>query len=339
MNADGGNQRFITQGNDPSWFPDGSRIIFTKPVSVSWKLLFAEDTEFLHRIFTANADGTDVREVKIDTDTNSFFHFRHPAISADGSKIAFSIGRWESGRHYEVYLMNVDGTGLRRISAEPRYYDDNQARGDYPSWCPDRRIAYRTDTGSYASFAGVKVRGGAKDQQIWVYHGLDWIFDGGTIVFSGYSPTPSNRGSKFDLWMTHVNEPIMRKLTGIGNNLNPTWSAAGTQDQWQKVGEVIFKTDEQIAMCVVQGGNSIEEVREELVRFLNETSDEVLAMGAGKDERINRVFIISNKKFADMVQSIYESNKEIVVRLFSSTNVIKGEPIAAYFAFHENKNE
>jgi len=104
-------------------------------------------------------------------------------------------------------------------------------------------------------------------------------------------------------------------------------------------GEFIFNANQQIALCVVQGGMSIEKVREELVRFLNETSDEVLAMGAKKDERINQVFIISNKKFTDMVQSIYESNKEMVVRLFSSINAIKGGPIVAYFTFQENKNE
>ena len=83
----------------------------------------------------------------------------------------------------------------------------------------------------------------------------------------------------------------------------------------------------------------MKQYREELIRFLNETSDETLAMGAKKDERINRVFIISMKEFTGMVQSIYESNKEMVVRLLSSRNVIKGESIVAYFAFQENKNE
>lgn len=83
----------------------------------------------------------------------------------------------------------------------------------------------------------------------------------------------------------------------------------------------------------------LKQYREELIRFLNENSDEALAMGAKKDERINRIFVISMKEFTDMVQSIYESNKEMVVRLLSSRNVIKGEPIVAYFALQENKNE
>lgn len=363
MNANGSNQRFITHGEDPSWFPDGNRIVFTKPVPITEKSMLGDLTRSLHRIFTANNDGTDVREIKINLDANSVYHsqFRHPIVSPDGSKIAFSIGKpvgvlGLSGNSYdyELHFINLDGTGLRRISAEPRPNVKNEG-GDYPSWFPDGRIAYKTDSSSYTSFAGVNYSGGAlytakvneatdqdrkafyfaKDKQIWVYHGLDWIFDGGTIVFSGYFPTPSNRGSKFDLWITHVNERIVRKLTGIGNNLNPTWSAAGAQVQWQTAGEVIFKTDEQIAMCVIQGGNSIEELREELVRFLNMTSDEVLAMGAGKDERINRVFIISNKEFTDMVKSINKSDNEIVVRLLSSKNVIKGEPILAYFSFQE----
>jgi len=247
MNADGSNQRFITHGDDPSWFPDGNRIVFTKPVSITQKLMFAEKIESMHRLFIVNTDGTNVREVKIDPDTG-FSHLRRPVVSPDGSRIAFSDGIWESGCPYTVYLINLDGTGLRRISAEPRSYGDNQAGGDYPSWSSDGRIAYRTDTGYYARVAGIEDHSGAlyttrinedpdqdrkafyfaKDKQILVYYGLDWIFDSSTIVFSGYSPTPSNRGSKFDLWITHVNEPIVRKLTSIGNNLNPTWSAVGT---------------------------------------------------------------------------------------------------------------
>jgi len=250
MDADGSNQRFITKGEDPSWFPDGSRIVFTKLVPITEKSMLGDLTRSLHRIFTANIDGTDVREIKINLDENSVYysHFRNPIISPDGSKIAFSIGEpvgvlglSGDSYDYELHLINLDGTGLRRISVE-------NTGGDYPSWSPDGRIAYKTDTSSYTSFAGVNYSGGvlytvkvnkatdqdrkafyfAKNKQIWVYHGLDWIFDGSTIVFSGYSPTPSNKGSKFDLWITHVNEQIVRRLTGKGNNLNPTWSAAGT---------------------------------------------------------------------------------------------------------------
>ncbi len=126
-------------------------------------------------------------------------------------------------------------------------------------------------------------------------------------------------------------------LTQEIDELNATVKALYSGIAWIREGEVIFEADEQIALTIVQGGKPIEEVRKELIRFLNETSDKVLAMGAKKDERTNQVFIISQKEFTDMVQSIYESDKEMVVRLLSFINVIKGEPIVAYFTFKENK--
>ncbi|GAI49978.1 unnamed protein product, partial [marine sediment metagenome] len=63
------------------------------------------------------------------------------------------------------------------------------------------------------------------------------------------------------------------------------------------------------------------------------------AMGAKKDERTNQVFIIAQKEFEDIIQKIHDndSNKEWVVRLLSSINVIKAEPIVTYFGLMENK--
>jgi len=120
--------------------------------------------------------------------------------------------------------------------------------------------------------------------------------------------------------------------------LNATIKALYSGITWIREGEVIFGSDEQIALTIVQGGRSIEEVREELIRFLNKTSDKVLAMGAKKDERTNQVFIIAQKEFEDIVQKIHDndSNKEWIIRLLSSINVIEGEPIVAHFVLIEN---
>lgn len=54
-----------------------------------------------------------------------------PAVSPDGEKIAYvtlKIGLPESG--YDVYVMNVDGTGSQRVS-------DIEGRENSPSWTPD----------------------------------------------------------------------------------------------------------------------------------------------------------------------------------------------------------
>ncbi|MBU1290712.1 DUF3084 domain-containing protein [bacterium] len=129
------------------------------------------------------------------------------------------------------------------------------------------------------------------------------------------------------------------KLDKEVEELNATIKALYSGITWIREGEVIFGSDEQIALTIVQGGKTIEETREELIRFLNEASDKVLAMGAKRDERTNQVFIIAQKEFEDIIQKIHDndSNKEWVVRLLSSINVIKAEPIVTYFGLMENK--
>ncbi len=119
--------------------------------------------------------------------------------------------------------------------------------------------------------------------------------------------------------------------------LNATIQALYSGIAWIREGNVIFGPDEQIAISIIQGGKPIEEVREQLLKFLNNTSNIVLAMGAKKDERSNQVFIISEQEFKDIVQKIHENEKEMIVRLLSSINVIEGEPIVAHFNLLENK--
>ena len=55
-----------------------------------------------------------------------------PAWSPDGSRIVFSSRRDGS---YGVYVMNADGTGLRRVANAPQ--------ASYPAWSPDgERLAF-----------------------------------------------------------------------------------------------------------------------------------------------------------------------------------------------------
>ena len=127
------------------------------------------------------------------------------------------------------------------------------------------------------------------------------------------------------------------ELTKEVEELNATIKALYSGITWIREGEVIFGSDEQIALTIIQGQRPIEEIKEELIIFLNEASNKALAMGAKKDERTNQVFIISQNEFEDIVQKIYDSDKEMIVRLLSSINVVRGEPIVAHFNILENK--
>ena len=127
------------------------------------------------------------------------------------------------------------------------------------------------------------------------------------------------------------------KLTKEVEELNAAIKALYSGIAWIREGEVIFGSEEQIALTIIQGQRPIEEIKEELIRFLNEASNKALSIGAQKNERTNQVFIISQEEYEDVVQKIYDSDKEMIVRLLSSINVVKGEPIVAHFNLLENK--
>ena len=127
------------------------------------------------------------------------------------------------------------------------------------------------------------------------------------------------------------------KLDKEIEELNATIKALYSGIAWIREGEVILGPDEQIALTIIQGQRPIEQIKEELIRFLNEASNKVLTMGAKKNERTNQVFIISQEEYEEVVQKIYDSDKEMIVRLLSSINVVKGEPIVAHFNLLENK--
>jgi len=127
------------------------------------------------------------------------------------------------------------------------------------------------------------------------------------------------------------------KLDKEVEELNATIKALYSGIAWIREGEVIFGSDEQIALTIIKAQRPIEEIKKELIGFLNEASNKALAMGAKKDERTNQVFIISQEEFEDTAKKIYDSGKEMIVRLLSLINVVEGEPIVAHFNILENK--
>lgn len=236
VNADGTNQRFLTDGDAPSWFPDGSKIVFTKPGTyvAGRNTGKQEGSHSLKRIYSIKIDGGDLKEIVVDPNTANVKdfdfllkqHFAKPTISPDGSEIAFAIGKWESGWSYSIHLMNIDGTGLRRLNL----------RSDEPSWSPDgRTIAHRGDNGYLHDIVGhggplhTTVPSAVPDSNrvdlyftgksiIQVFGGLDWAPDGLSIVFSEIVD------KSIKLRITHADEQISRPLIGKGNNYHPVWT-------------------------------------------------------------------------------------------------------------------
>ena len=133
MRADGSHKRLLRHTDarfehDATFAPDGRSILFVRD----------------ERIHVMRRDGRGARVVRGDALEQAC-----PRFSPDGSKISFWRGSTRAGGYF---VMNADGSGLRRISGEQRF-----AWG-CPSWFPDgRRVVFAKDYNLYiASVDGTR---------------------------------------------------------------------------------------------------------------------------------------------------------------------------------------
>jgi TolB protein len=127
VSADGSGRRKLPR-NVPlagAWSPDGQRIAFV-PLAHSP----AENRNPTKQgLWVMSADGSDVRRVAPKATSGE------PAWSPDGRRIAFRIfdgRRFESAGNSDLFVVNADGSGLRRLTrgaANVRWF----------AWSPDGR--------------------------------------------------------------------------------------------------------------------------------------------------------------------------------------------------------
>lgn len=150
INLDGSGRRDIGSGKYPDWSPDGSQIVFQGCVGGG-----------RCGLIVANADGSNAYQITTHAN-DSMPRWRY-------GNVAFLSDR---DGNFEIYVINPDGTWLRRITQNP-------ATDIMPVWDPNGvRIAFRSDRGGDPAVYTTSGIGGGDFKQFSAAFGADWMLAG-----------------------------------------------------------------------------------------------------------------------------------------------------------------
>lgn len=238
-------------GWDPSWSPDGKRLVFTDQIG--------RGGPGLTRIFVINADGSGRHELRTPSLPRRRFADWAPTWSVLGDRIAFTRTIWprgagNSGRgtpcclgESAIYVLELVRGGLRRVSLL-----GNEDLPTSATWSPNgRRLAYLAPTQDSFQVGGLSVgctglrvtnADGTGDhvlpaasrltnahQPCFAIGAPAWSPDGRWIAFGRSTKAFGPGGS--DLYLISANGTHLHRLTHQPDviNANPAWSADGSR--------------------------------------------------------------------------------------------------------------
>ena len=178
--------KFDDANLDSAWSPSGTRLAYVAPGG----------------LWTMSAAGTNrVRLTTGKGDTSS------PTWSPDGKRIAFSDLNKAGGRRYDIYVIDTDGNGLRKLIGSPS--DDLS-----PAWSPSgSQIMFERDGSLWTARPG-----GKKQKRLRAGTSPAWSFDGRRIAFDF-------RG---DIWMANANGEAAHLVVALRSSESGiAWSPDG----------------------------------------------------------------------------------------------------------------
>jgi TolB protein len=225
INPDGtGATLLVNDFNDgtgePAWSPDGRRLAFVS----RRHQLYGSPGDLA--VYVMNADGSGLARL-----TNSPAPDEWPAWSPDGTKIAFNrftcMNPDCTQQGYRaVYTVNVDGTGLTRLTDPVGVGNDGR-----PTWSPDgKRIAFVRSTDSTGSDVYVMNANGSNLVRLTDGHYAvatpAWSPDGSRIA---YGRAPYSTGNPdLDIYIMNADGSNVRQVTsGPSADFFPSWSPDG----------------------------------------------------------------------------------------------------------------
>jgi TolB protein len=244
MSSDGSERTPLTEGQSgflsaPSWSPDGAQ------------LAFAADREGVTDIWLMDLEGDN--QVNLTQDEAKD---HSPAWSPDGDWIAFASLR--DSLYWELYLMRVDGTEVRRLT----WWED--ASDLSPTWSPDgSRLAFASKRdGNWEIYT--MDRDGGNLVRLTDHPDDDtnpaWSPDGGRIAFV------STREGYAEIYILPVagGEPINISNAPYSSEHGPTWSPDGGRlafysdrdGEW----DIYVMTSDGADAIKLTGENSIDQV-------------------------------------------------------------------------------
>ena len=199
----------------------------TGPLRDQRGIIFVSDARAHSQIYALTPDGSQLRQLTHKDVLNT-----DPALSPDGTKIVF-ISAVDSipgfpARRPDIYLMNADGTGVRRLFASPN-------TSWHPRWSPDgKQIAFTSVDPAIGDFrlyvmsgdgSNVRVIGNAPGGSF----DPEWSPDGTRFLFLSNRPPRS----WWTMYIMNVDGTGEHQLAGdnacVTNATGARWSPDGTR--------------------------------------------------------------------------------------------------------------